>query len=57
MVISPTASLRNLKPGQSFVVDDKRARNSVLCAAYRLDIPVRSAKEEGRFRIWRLETT
>ena len=53
-VISPTESLRALAAGQSFLVDDKRGRNSVVSAAYRLDIKVRTAKEGARFRIWRL---
>lgn len=54
-VISPTESLRGLKVGQSFVVDDKRGRNSVVSAAYRLDMKIQTAKEGKHFRIWRLE--
>lgn len=54
-VISPTETLRSLKPGQSFVVDNKRGRTCVANTAYRLDIKVRTAKEGTRFRIWRLE--
>lgn len=54
-VISPTESLMALKPGQSFLVDDKRARSSVVSAAYRLDMKIQTAKEGTRFRIWRLE--
>lgn len=54
-LISPTESLRALKPKQSFVVDDKRGRNSVVSAAYRLDMKIQTAKEGTRFRIWRLE--
>lgn len=53
--VSPTESLRALKPGQSFLVDDKRARMSVTSAAYRLDIKIQTAKEGKKFRIWRLE--
>lgn len=54
VVISPTESLRALKPKQSFVVDDKRGRNSVVSAAYRLDMKIQTAKEGDKFRIWRL---
>jgi hypothetical protein len=54
-VVSPTETLRSLQPGQSFLVDDKRARMSVASAAYRLDIEIRTAKEGGRFRIWRVK--
>jgi len=53
-IISPTESLLALKPGQSFVVDDKKGRGSVLSAAYRLDMKVKTAKEGTRFRVWRL---
>jgi hypothetical protein len=54
-IISPTESLRALKPGQSFLVDTKQARGSVVSAAYRLDMKISTAKEGERFRIWRLE--
>lgn len=53
--ISPTESLLALKPGQSFLVDDRRARMSVTSAAYRLNMEIRTAKEGERFRIWRVK--
>lgn len=53
-VISPTETLRALKPGQSFLVDDRRSRACVANTAWRLDIKVKTAMEGERFRIWRL---
>lgn len=55
VAISPTESLRALKVGQSFLVDDKRSRSSVVSAAYRLDMKIQTAKDGDKFRIWRLE--
>lgn len=52
--ISPTKALRELKPGMSFLVDNKRSRNSVVAAAYRLDILIRTMKEGSKYRIWAL---
>lgn len=52
--ISPTETLRAMKPGESFVVDTRRGRSIVTSAAYRLEINIRTAKEKTRFRIWRL---
>lgn len=52
--ISPTKSLRELKPGMSFLVDNKRSRNSIVAAAYRLDIAIRTMKEGAKYRIWAL---
>lgn len=51
IAISPTKSLRELKPGMSFVVDDKRSKNSVVAAAYRMDISIRAMKEGNKYRI------
>lgn len=51
--INPTETLRSMKPGQSFVVDTKRARATVISTAYRLDISIRTAKDGDKFRIWR----
>lgn len=53
--VSPTTTLRSMKPGDSFVVDTKQGRSIVVSAAYRLDIAVRTAKEGERFRIWRVK--
>ena len=53
--ISPTETLRAMKAGESFLVDDKRGRSIVVSAAYRLDINITTAKEGTRFRIWRLK--
>ncbi len=55
--ISPTEALRKLAPGKSFTVDTDQHRRSVICAAYRLGIAVRTAKDENGngFRIWRKE--
>jgi len=51
--ISPTETLRAMKPGDSFVVDTRRGRSIVTSAAYRLEINIRTAKEGTRFRVWR----
>lgn len=53
--ISPTATLRKMKVGDSFLVDDKKGRNSVSCAAYRLDIKITTEQEGKRYRIYRTE--
>jgi len=34
-------------------VDNIASRNSVVSAAHRLGIEIQTAKEEGRYRIWR----
>lgn len=50
--ISPTEALRGLRDGQSFVVDTDQGRRSVVSAAYRLGIAIRTCKEDdGRYRI------
>lgn len=50
--ISPTEALRGLRDGHSFVVDTDQGRRSVVSAAYRLGISIKTAKEEsGRYRI------
>lgn len=54
-MVSPTATLRKMKIGDSFLVDDKRGRNSVACAAYRLDIKITTEREGNKFRIYRTE--
>lgn len=51
--ISPTKALRKLEPGQSMIVDNKRARQIMVSAAYRLDISIQTAKEGEKYRIWR----
>ena len=51
--INPTESLRALQIGQSFLVDTKRCRATVVSTAYRLDISIRTAKDGDKFRIWR----
>lgn len=51
--ISPTDTLRAMKPGDSFVVDTRRGRSIVTSAAYRLEINIRTEKEGERFRVWR----
>lgn len=53
--ISPTNTLLKMKVGDSFLVDDKRGRNSVACAAYRLDMKITTEREGNRFRIYRTE--
>lgn len=53
--ISPTATLRKMKVGDSFLVDDKKGRNSVCCAAYRLDIKITTEREGARYRVFRTE--
>lgn len=53
--ISPTETLRGMKPGESFVVDDKAGRSVVVSAAYRLDIKIKTAKEGEKFRVWRVK--
>lgn len=52
--ISATQKLKSLKPGDSFVVDSKRGRASVVSAAWRLDIPITVRKEGNSFTVIRL---
>lgn len=52
--ISATEKLRSMKAGDSFVVDSKRGRASVVSAAWRLDIPITVRKEGTSFKITRL---
>lgn len=52
--ISATQKLKSLKPGDSFVVDSKRGRASVVSAAWRLDIPITVRKEGSTFTVTRL---
>ncbi len=52
--ISATQKLREMKPGDSFVVDTKRGRASVVSAAWRLDIPITVRKEGKTFTVTRL---
>lgn len=52
--ISATQKLKSLKPGDSFVVDSKRGRASVVSAAWRLDIPITVRKEGSAFTVTRL---
>lgn len=54
-IISPTATLRKMKVGDSFLVDDKKGRNAVSCAAYRLDLKITTEREGTRYRIFRME--
>jgi len=53
--ISPTETLRKLQPGQSTIVDTKAARKVMASIAHQLDIPIRTAREGKRYRIWRIE--
>lgn len=52
--ISATQKLKAMKPGDSFVVDSKRGRASVVSAAWRLDIPITVRKEGKTFTVTRL---
>lgn len=52
VAISPTEALRGLKEGHSFLVDTDQGRRSVVSAAYRLGIAIRTSKEDnGQYRI------
>ena len=52
--ISPTKALQKLTLGKSFTVDTDQHRRIVVSTAHRLNIPVRTAKDENGngFRIW-----
>jgi hypothetical protein len=52
--ISPTLCLQQLKPGKSFTVDTDQHRRIVVSAAYRLNIAIRTAKDEhgNGYRVW-----
>lgn len=52
--ISPTQKLKEMKPGDSFIVDSKRGRASVMSAAWRLDIRITVRKEGTKFTVTRL---
>lgn len=49
------ATIKALRPGQSFVVDGSAARRKALDMGYALEIYVKTRKLEGKdqFRIWR----
>lgn len=52
--LSATQKLKGMKPGDSFIVDSKRGRASVISAAWRLDIPITVRKEGTKFNVTRL---
>ncbi len=52
--VSATQILKGMKPGDSFVVDTKRGRASVVSAAWRLDILITVRKEGSQFTVTRL---
>lgn len=52
--MSATGKLKEMKPGDSFMVDSKRGRASIISAAWRLDIKITVRKEGTKFRITRL---
>lgn len=52
--ISATSKLKEMKVGDSFMVDSKRGRASIISAAWRLDIKITVRKEGTKFRITRL---
>jgi len=53
--ISPTNALRAMEPGQSIVVDTKRARKIMASIAHELSIPIRTRREGNRYRVWRVK--
>ncbi len=54
VLVDLVATIRALKDGQSFVVDNTDGRERALKMGIRLEIPLTSrAIEDGRFRIWR----
>lgn len=52
--ISPTKVLQSMKVGDSFIVDTKRGRSSLISAAWRLDIKISVRKEGQKFRVFRI---
>ncbi len=54
LTVDLVATIRAMKEGQSFVVDNNDGRERALKMGIRLDIPLTSrAIEDGRFRVWR----
>lgn len=52
--LSASKILRELKVGDSFVVDTRRGRASIIASAWRLEIPITVRKEGEKFRVTRL---
>lgn len=57
LTIDLVETIRAMKAGQSFVVDNNDARERALKMGVRLSIPLtsRAIEKTGRFRIWRKE--
>lgn len=54
LTVDLVATIRALKPGQSFVVDSPDGRERALKMGIRLEVELTSRSiENGRFRIWR----